>query len=352
MKKILPILLTLLLIFSACKKEEPIEESVEPSVFEQVEDDVDDEVVVPDYFNGLTGEGTDEDINVNRPYAAMINNISVAQPQCGTSKADIIYEILAEGSITRMLAVFSDLEGSGALGSMRSARPYFIDIATSYDALFIHAGGSDDAYSTISSRAIDNIDGVRGYYGATAFYRDPTRQANGYEHSLFTNDELIAEITEELGYSTEHDSGSYDYGLKFTEDASPAGGFAAEKIVVNFASYKTTTFNYNTDESAYDMTQYGSKYIDGNTEEIQYFDNVIVLYAEHVILDGDGRRSVDLDSGGDGYFASGGAGCDIKWSRSPDGTFKYTLANGSDLELGVGRTFICIIPTDSPVDFS
>ena len=71
--------------------------------------------------NPLNGEITDVPVTA-RPYAVMINNISEAQPQCGVAQADIVYEILAEGGITRMLAIFSDIADAGPIGSMRSAR--------------------------------------------------------------------------------------------------------------------------------------------------------------------------------------------------------------------------------------
>ena len=118
----------------------------------------------------------------------MINNIGVALPHCGISGADIIYEILAEGNITRMMAIFSDInKANGPIGSMRSSRPYYIETALSYDAIYVHAGGSEQAYSDIASKGVNNIDGVRGNYDASsAFYRDKNRQQYGYEHSLFT----------------------------------------------------------------------------------------------------------------------------------------------------------------------
>ena len=78
----------------------------------------------------------------NRPVAVMLNNLKAAQPQLGVSQADIIYEVPAEGGITRMLGVFQTLEGVGDLGSIRSARPYYLELALGHDALFVHAGGS------------------------------------------------------------------------------------------------------------------------------------------------------------------------------------------------------------------
>ena len=66
----------------------------------------------------------------------MFNNLKAAQPQLGISRADIIYEVPAEGGITRMLGVFQNISGAGVLGSIRSARPYYIELALGLDALY------------------------------------------------------------------------------------------------------------------------------------------------------------------------------------------------------------------------
>ena len=74
----------------------------------------------------------------------MLNNLKDAMPQLGVSKADIIYEIPAEGGVTRMIGVFQSLEGVETLGSIRSTRPYYLEVALGHDAILVHAGASPD----------------------------------------------------------------------------------------------------------------------------------------------------------------------------------------------------------------
>ena len=98
MKRMIAVLLALVMLaalLSACgKAETPAAETAEP---------IASPTPTPTpIVNPLTGETVSEDISAVRPYAIMINNISVAQPQVGVSNADIIYEVLAEGGITRM----------------------------------------------------------------------------------------------------------------------------------------------------------------------------------------------------------------------------------------------------------
>lgn len=348
MKKLILLILTLLLLLTACAPR--FEGTSQPPDIESERPTATPEPTPEPITNPLSGEVIDEDISEKRPYAVMINNISVAQPHCGVSKADVIYEVLAEGEITRMLAIFSDLNGVGAIGSMRSSRPYYLELALSYDAIYVHAGGSEQAYSDIAAKNVDNIDGVRGKYGAEIFYRDPTRQKYGTEHSLFTTSEKLLEYTPKLAYSSEHD-GAFDYGMLFTDKVTMGDSAAtASTVNVSFGGLKTTDFTFHPETGFYTGYQFGSDYIDGTTGKAVEFKNLLVLYADTKILDNDGRRSVDLTGSGKGHFVCGGLTIPILWSHSGTGKpFIYAREDGSELELEVGKTYIAVVPTESSI---
>lgn len=350
MKKLFPVILTLLMLLTACGKSSSPTVALEPPSVE-VPDATATPTAAPETItNPLTGEALETDISANRPYAVMLNNIKVALPQDGISKADILYEVLAEGNITRFEAIFSDLNGVGAIGSMRSSRPYYIELALSYDAIYLHAGGSEQAYSDISSKGVDNIDGVRGAYSGEIFYRDPTRMKYGSEHSLFTTSDKVLEYTSKLGYESQHD-GTFDYGLEFTETPDMGSAAAAAATVnVSFEGIKDTSFTYSSASGLYTGAEFGSDLIDGTTGAAVQFKNLLVLYADSEILDDYGRRSFDLDGTGTGHFICNGVTVPIKWSHSGTGScFKYTLADGTPLQLGIGKSYIAIVPTGSTI---
>ena len=98
----------------------------------------------PSQYEPLTGLPCDEDLSGTRPAAVMLNNLKSALPQQGNSQADIIYEVLAEGGITRMLGIYQHPERVGPIGSVRSARQYFWELSQGHNAVFIHAGGSPE----------------------------------------------------------------------------------------------------------------------------------------------------------------------------------------------------------------
>ena len=164
---------------------------VEPEPAPEVEPEPVPQEPVPGGINPLTGLPMEEEYENNRPVAVMFNNLKAAQPQLGVSQADIIYEIPAEGGITRMVGLFQTMDGVGTLGSIRSTRTYYLEVALGHDAVLLHAGGSPDAYEKISAWKVNNIDGVRGGSNQEkVFWRDAERKKNaGYEHSMLTSGE-------------------------------------------------------------------------------------------------------------------------------------------------------------------
>ena len=304
--------------------------------------------------NPLTGLPVAAEIAHNRPYAIMINNIKAAQPQIGISKADIIYEILVEGGITRMMAVFQDVAGAGEIGSIRSARPYFVDIAFGLDALYIHAGGSNDAYSKLYSTDIFHLDGVNGNK-QDIFFRDPVRKKNmGLVHSLVTTDELILKHVPTYKVNTAHQSG-YACNMTFSDDAAAAGTLTAQRVTAHFSSSKTTSFTYSADSGAYAVSQYGSAYIDGNDQSIISVANVLILRTTINVISGDdkGRIDVDVTGSGTGTFCCGGKYEEITWSRAKStNQFTFTREDGTELVFARGKTYICIIANNDKIDIT
>ena len=334
------------------------EESEEPIIEEPEEPEPEPEPEEPEPepgpVNPLTGLEVETDISQNRPLAIVINNLRAANPQLGISKADIIYEVLVEGGITRMLAIFQDVSDVGIIGSIRSARTYYVDIAQSYDAVFIFAGGSPQAYSALFSRDITRLDGVAGRW-TNIFYRDQHRRTSmGYAHSMVTSGELITEWLPTYDLRLELPE-EYERAISFAEDGTPADGEPAADVSVRFSSGKSTVFEFEEDDGLYYVSQFGAPYTDGNDEAQVAVTNILVLKTSVSFIPNDdaGRLDVRTIGSGTGYYISGGKYVEIEWSREDlDSQFEYTLADGTLFPLGQGKTYICMIPNNNEVDFS
>ena len=154
--------LTMILGLTACgqkKEETPAETQTETTTETESETVKETETPLEEgkMYSYMTGEVVDTQIGTQRPYAIMINNIGEALPQSGISQAEAVYECLVEHGITRLMCEFQNIENLSKVGSIRSARHYYMDLAEDNEAIFTHFGQSifakariDERYPTIS----------------------------------------------------------------------------------------------------------------------------------------------------------------------------------------------------------
>ncbi len=355
-KKLIAILLSMLLL-TGCGSKAPVQETTEPTVTENTRETeavtLPSEVVEPTqtenekrYQHPLTGEALSAPYAGERPYAVMVNNYHTALPQCGIGQADVIYEILAEGGITRMMAIYTSLKDETPLGSIRSLRPYYLSVARSYDAIVVHAGGSAQADADVQQAQWDHIDGIRD--SGDHYYRVEDRIENaGYEHSLFIDAGKMKDYAKEEGFRlTWENAGPY---FNFS-DQPMTDGESAKEVTVHF-SQKSTSFSYNEGEGRYYAEEYDAPWVDGNTDKQQAFENVLVLRAEIRTVDNEGHLEVTLVGSGEGQLIRDGKCVPITWSRgAEDAPFLYTLADGSAAPFAPGRTYVAVIHTDSNLE--
>ena len=108
----------------------------------------------------LSGKMVPKETGERRPVAIMLNNIEDAMPMSGVSYADVLYECVVEGSLTRMMGVFENYDGLDKIGSVRSCRNYFVYYALEYDAIYCHYGQSSYALPLLQQDYVDNLSGL------------------------------------------------------------------------------------------------------------------------------------------------------------------------------------------------
>lgn len=309
------------------------------------------------YTNPFTGVGIEQDLSGKRPVAMMINNIKVATPQLGISEADILYECIVEGGITRLLAIFPRYESLPATGSVRSARDYFIDIAQSHDAIYAHCGGSPDAYTAISERRIDNLDGVNGgSVEAATFPKDRDRVRNmGYEHASMTDGDKLRQAISSMNFRTQLKDG-FSQPLTFLKEDTVPYGDTVMSLNIKYSGYAQSFFCYDAESGEYLKGQYGKAHIDGNTGETLSFKNVIVLEASYSPIPNDEYHRLDLNftGQGKGYYVTDGIVRNIIWKKA-DRQSQYTLYESdgkTELSLNPGKSYIGIASSLSTVTLS
>lgn len=298
--------------------------------------------------NPLNGEILEEPFT-GRVFANTVSNLQDNIPHVGINQADVVMEMYVNmNNVVRCLALYTDMESVNAIGSTRSTRPIFNDIAQHYDLVLSHAGGSSTALNDAANRGIDNfnIDSWEvSKYGTS--YRD-TEYKRTYENSLFAVGPAIKAYAETAGVAMELEK---DYGFRFTDDGTPADGEAADIISMTMVyrqAKKDTSFVYNAEMDKYIWNQYGKEMRDQITDELEGFTNVIVMFAD--ITNNGIYHAADFVAGGLGYYACGGKLIPIVWAcDDEDSAFRFMTNDAQPLEMGAGNTYIAILTPDSPV---
>ena len=308
------------------------------------------------YVDPLTGTSVEKEEAERRPVAIMLNNITVALPQQNIGAADIIYECQVEGGLTRLMGVFNDYADLKAIGSIRSSREYYIDFAANHDAVYVHAGGSEEAYRNLKSRKIHSVDAVNDGVVSGYFYRDPNRLGKmGYEHTLVIDGDKLNGAIAAKGYRTAY-ADSFDSPLQFVGEHQRIDlteGSGAKQMSVKFGAH-TTQFVYNASQNRYMRWQNGSKHIDGVTGEQLGFENVFVLICPYTLTKDDYNHiEVATVGTGKGYYFTGGEVVEIQWSKATgDSPICLYYASGKEVTLTPGKTNFEVISYDKNLSVS
>ena len=300
------------------------------------------------YADPLTGEPLAEP-SKTRLFAVTINNVPKALPHVGTNQAGLYFEMFINDYATRGLALYSDVRKVDVIGSVRSWRYNFTDLAIAYDAYGAHAGGSKQVLNDAWRNGTEHIN-IQNASGVS--FRDQARRSTGYslEHTLMARGPELYAFAEKEGIRVQHE-GEKTYGLNFVEDGTPANGEAAGLINITFnhlGHKKLTTMTYDESLGKYVYTQYG-KGIDSVKESSrEAFENVFVILT--TVTNKDVYHVADLDCGGEGYYACGGKIVKILWHHdNPTDPITFTLEDGTPLTQGIGNSYIGICPLKSEV---
>ena len=297
----------------------------------------------------LSGLPVDEKIGNRRPVAIMLNNLKAAQPMSGVSYADVVYEYVVEGAITRLMGVFENYDSLEKIGSVRSCREYFVYTALEFDAIYMHFGQASYAVELLEKDYVDNINGL-GPAGDVTYYRTTDRQA---PHNVYTSKAGIDAGIDMLGYRRDHYEG-YKGKFKFCDldkEVTNEGGYSAKHIEPKYKINKPW-FEYNEKTGKYDRYQYDGPQIDDLTGEQLSYDNVILQYNFWVQLDDKDYLAFDCHKGGAIQYCTKGKCVPGTWKREINednydmSAIRYYDLDGNELEINNGKTFVCVVQND------
>ncbi|MEK7072479.1 MAG: DUF3048 domain-containing protein [Patescibacteria group bacterium] len=296
------------------------------------------------FYNKLDGTKTSKENQDVSPIAIIIENHVDARPQSGLSKARIVYEILTESDITRFLAIYDLSENLEKIGPVRSARPYFIDLASEYRAIYVHSGGSSEALNRLrNDEVVFNLDEFFGY-NSGYFWRDDKRYA---PHNLYTSSELLSQAKNNYDIVKFSDFTSW----KFKDGKSESVQNYDIKINYSEDTSYQVIWKYLKDVNQYERWQNNNRHIDDDGSIIEA-DNIIIQYVQTKILDEIGRKDIKLIGTGKLIVFRDGITIEGSWQKkdASSRTMFYDEDN-NEIELNRGKIWIEVVPTDMEISY-
>jgi hypothetical protein len=322
--------------------ENPVEEPEEPVVVSTYV------APPPEYYSPLTGVLTDEASSQRPVTGVMVENSIDARPQSGLQEAGIVYEAIAEGGITRFLALYQEAK-PGNIGPIRSARPYYVRWAAGYDARYLHSGGSGEALALIQTLGIKDMD--HGKYSDRVASRVSSRYA---PHNVYTSMDRIDALGNELGYTK---SEYTPFARKKVVDekevvvdptAAPAAPVAYTAAKINFdisgANYNTS-YTYDPATNTYARVMAGRPHTDQDSGK-QITPTVVIALQMAYGINPNRIHSIYENVGsGEALIFQDGMVTKATWIKSSDkASLELKDANGKAVELNAGQTWITAIP--------
>lgn len=320
----------------------------------QVVNDTKVEKVTEDAHKGearskITGKWIDEKDADNVPFAVMYSNIADAMPQSNIGTADVVFESLVEGGITRLCCLFDNQTQLEKIGPVRSCRTYYLLFAKEFEAVYVHFGYSEYAADYLKQDQFHSLDGM--VY--CDFYRSDDRIA---PHNAYTSWKGILASAQAREYSTVYPDNYQSPFLFNTDDKKDVDlnqGAAVCKTFQPGYPYNKPWFEYNETSKTYDRFQFEGPQIDRETGQQLTFKNILVKYVEPDYYD-NGTPNYKINGTGKGLYITDGKAVEVTWKKDSEteGPTQYFYSDGSQVVMNQGKTYICQVESTQEVTIS
>lgn len=308
----------------------------------------------PKYYCPLSGAEFDSKApTVKRPIVVQVDNAPAARPQAGLSQADIVYEAMAEGQVTRFSAIFGCRDAE-VVGPVRSARLINLELVPEYNALLANSGASSGVSAELAARPeIPNINHP-GF--ASTYWRTEDRYA---PHNLMTSTTSIRQAAFEAGVPVEAELSGPVFRTSPNAAGAPPAGAAVKAISIPYSSWVDVGYQYDPGSNSWLRSMGGEPHIDALTKTQIAAKNVIIQYVQI------NESDIEEDTGGNLglIFKLTGTGKVVIFrdGQAIAGTWKrsglaeittYIDAAGKPIPLSPGQTWIQLVEPDFPAVWS
>ena len=290
----------------------------------------------------LSGLPVNPSVNQTPVTGVMIENSTFARPQSGLGQAGVVFEAIAEGGVTRFLALFQDTSPDN-VGPIRSARPYYVQWALGFDAGYAHVGGSPEALADIKSWGVRDLD---QFFNSGAYHRISSRAA---PHNVYTGIPTLNQLEASKGYNSSNYTG---FVRKAKEEPSKAPTATKINFSISGPDY-SVHYDYAAATNSYNRSVGGAAHTDSNTGAVISPKVVIGLVMPYK-LEADGYHS-DYSTIGSGtaYVFQDGLVTQGTWTKSAaNSQFTFTDANGKTIGLNRGQTWLTALADTGKVTYT
>ncbi len=286
------------------------------------------------YFSLLTGEEVASEAAVTAPTTAiMIENSPDARPQSGLKGAGVVYEAIAEGGITRFLAIYQNNKPD-LIGPVRSLRMYYVDWLAPYNASVAHVGGSHRALQEVRNGSYRDID---QFFNAGSYWRASDRYA---PHNVYTSFDNLDALNKAKGYKQS----------KFTSfprtDGKPAAEPTARTVTINFSSPSyNTVYTYDKKNNRYLRSLGGAPHNDRESGRLAPSVVLALRVNMRSVFEDGYREQIDTTGSGSAVLFQNGVAKEVTWhKKSRSAPLLITDKAGKDIPLIRGQTWIAAVP--------
>lgn len=274
---------------------------------------------------------------IKRPVMATVENSAPARPQAGLEEAEIVYEFLVEGGITRFLALYFN-HFPEKVGPIRSARSYLLETALEFNPIYLHIGGSPESYALLGELSLTHLDEMGA--GRTYFWRSSNRSA---PFNLYTD---LLHISR--SFSAEPFLPPEPY-FTFQNLRSPLEGLRSQEITVPYWGGYTVVYRFQEEAGNYGRYIGGAPHLMENGVQLTAH-NVLILFTSTRVVDSAGRLQMDLQDGGPLLLFRDGMVFEGEWVKK-DGLTHYLDREGEELFFKPGQTWINVVPMRTTINY-
>lgn len=285
-------------------------------------------------YSPLTGLEVSSKSSVTKPVTGIIlENSPEARPQSGIKSAEVVYEAIAEGGITRFLAFYQQNKPQ-LIGPVRSVRSYHPDWIRSYDASIAHVGGSARALQEIRNGKFRDID---QFFNDGAYWRASDRFA---PHNVYTSFKRLDALNKQKKYTKSSPK-------PFTrEDSKPTEKITARSIAINVSSAPyNSTYRYNKKTNSYARSQGGALHKDREKGTVTPSVIIALMVNERTVMEETLRERITTLGRGKATIFQNGVALKVTWKKAK-ATDQLTFfdSKGEEVALARGQTWITAVP--------